>query len=191
MTYRKDKLEVIDEEGNVLSIEERGRIHQEGLLHKEVHVWFYTPAGEIIFQHRAKDVEMYPDLLDATVGAHVEIGDSYIETALKEVEEETGLQLKEEDLDLLKMSRFTSFDEVAKKKNNSLKAVFTYRFEGDLSELRIEEGKSYGFEAHPFKTIYNPTEEERKLFVGILFQDEFQEIFKKIEKLYINDNKIL
>lgn len=60
----------------------RENIHNQGLLHREIHVWFYTPKGEIIFQHRAKDKDTYPDLLDATVGGHVEINSDYENTAL-------------------------------------------------------------------------------------------------------------
>jgi isopentenyldiphosphate isomerase len=69
-------LNIIDEEGNILGEATRQEIHEKGLLHGEVHVWFYTPDRQLIFQHRAKDKETWPDLLDATVGGHVEIGDT-------------------------------------------------------------------------------------------------------------------
>ncbi|MCL4437679.1 NUDIX domain-containing protein [Patescibacteria group bacterium] len=80
------KLNIVDESGNIIGEETRCNIHKNGLLHKEIHVWFYTPKGEIIFQHRAKNKDVYPDLLDATVGGHVEIGDDYEHAALKEIE---------------------------------------------------------------------------------------------------------
>ena len=71
------RLNIVNEEGEIVGVETREDIHNQGLLHRECHVWFYTPAGEIIFQHRAKDKDTYPDLLDATVGGHVEIGSDY------------------------------------------------------------------------------------------------------------------
>ena len=85
------KLNIIDENGNITGEETRENIHKQGLLHREIHVWFYTPKGEILFQHRAKDKDTYPDLLDATVGGHVEIGADYESAALQELEEETGI----------------------------------------------------------------------------------------------------
>lgn len=86
----KEMLEVVDENDNVIGFETRAKIHREGLLHREIHVWFLTPEGEIVFQHRAKDKDTYPDKLDATVGGHVESNMSYEDTAIKECKEETG-----------------------------------------------------------------------------------------------------
>jgi len=62
------RLNIVDEEGNIVGEETRENIHKNGLLHREIHVWLYTPNREIIFQHRAKDKDTYPDLLDASVG---------------------------------------------------------------------------------------------------------------------------
>ena len=74
MNNQLELLEIINEHDEVIGLETRGKIHQDGLLHREIHVWFITPNGEIIFQHRAKDKDTYPDKLDATVGGHVEPG---------------------------------------------------------------------------------------------------------------------
>lgn len=80
-------LDIVDENDQIIGQATRDKIHRQGLLHREIHVYFITPQQEIIFQHRAKDKETFPDLLDATVGGHVEIGDSYELTAIKETEE--------------------------------------------------------------------------------------------------------
>src|SRR3989338_9985388 len=103
------KLNIVDEAGNIIGIDSRENIHQQGLLHRETHVWFYTPKGEIIFQHRAKDKDTYPDLLDATVGGHVEIGSDYLKTALAEVAEETGLKIAADDLRFITMVRSKNY----------------------------------------------------------------------------------
>ena len=72
------RLNIVDENGEIIGENTRENIHNQGLLHREIHVWFYTPKGEIIFQHREKDKDTYPDLLDATVGGHVEIGSDFV-----------------------------------------------------------------------------------------------------------------
>lgn len=87
-----DRLNVVDKNGAIIGEESRDVIHRNGLLHREVHVWLYTPDKELIFQHRAKDKETFPDLLDATAGGYVEIGDDWVTAALKELQEETGVQ---------------------------------------------------------------------------------------------------
>jgi len=75
MNELKQILEIVNENDEVIGLENRTKIHTEGLLHREIHVWFITPNGEIVFQHRAKDKDTYPDKLDATVGGHVEPND--------------------------------------------------------------------------------------------------------------------
>lgn len=94
----KDKLNIVDKNDNIIGTESREVIHSKGLLHREVHVHFVTHKNEIIFQHRAKDKDTFPDLLDATVGGHVEIGDNYSESAIKESLEETGVEVRISDL---------------------------------------------------------------------------------------------
>ena len=66
------KLNIVDENDQIIGEDTRENIHRKGLLHREIHVWFYTPKSEIVFQHRAKNKDTFPDLLDATVGGHVE-----------------------------------------------------------------------------------------------------------------------
>src|SRR3989338_9102184 len=112
------KLNVVNEQGEIVGEATREEIHEKGLLHAEIHVWFYTPKGELIFQHRAKDKDTYPDLLDATVGGHVEQGADYESTALKEVEEETGIYAQKQDLKLIQITRSKSFDAVTNRINN-------------------------------------------------------------------------
>tara|TARA_Y100000031_G_C8212133_1_gene381538 strand:+ start:916 stop:1485 length:570 start_codon:yes stop_codon:yes gene_type:complete len=189
MSYRKDKLEVVDEEGNVLRIEERGKIHKEGLLHRETHVWLYTPDGKLIFQKRAKDVDTFPELLDATVGGHVEVGDDHQDTAVKEAKEETGIDLKPEDLRFIRYIKTTSNDPVTGNCNNSIKAQYAVCFRGDLSDLRVEEGKAYGFEAWPIDQILDPPESIKSQFIPVYFDQVYQEIFREI-KSYVQDSEI-
>src|SRR3989338_8272977 len=99
------KLNTVDENGNIIGEETRENIHNQGLLHREIHVWFYTPKDAIIFQHREKDKDTYPDLLDATVGGHVEIDSNYENTALQEVAEETGIKAEKNNLAFIQMVR--------------------------------------------------------------------------------------
>ncbi|MBU0636967.1 NUDIX domain-containing protein [Patescibacteria group bacterium] len=69
----------------------------------------YTPKGEIIFQHREKDKDTYPDLLDATVGGHVEIGSDYENSAFQELEEETGIKATKDNFAFIQMIRSKTY----------------------------------------------------------------------------------
>jgi len=176
----KQKLNVVDEAGNVIDEATREDIHRLGLLHREVHVWFFTPKGEIIFQKRSDNTDTYPNLLDATVGGHVEIGADFESAALTELEEETGIKATKNDLILIEETRSTANDKFTGMTNNVIRAVYAYRFTGELSDLKIEDGKSTGFEIWPIAKILNISEKERQQFVPSIIEDKFG-VFKTIQ----------
>jgi len=66
---------------------------KKGCFIEKIHVWFVTPDGEIIFQRRAKDKDTYPDLLDATVGGHVEPGNHILMPRSKRLRKKRGSNL--------------------------------------------------------------------------------------------------
>ena len=183
MSNPLEMLEVIDENDNVVGLENRAKIHQDGLLHRKIHIWFFTPKSDIIFQHRAKDKDTYPDKLDATVGGHVEPGMSYEETAVKECLEETGLIMDPKDLREVKKMCITSFDKVTNTTNNTFRIQYVYLFKGDISDLKIEEGKSIGFEALKIDSLNNLSPEDMEKFIPIYISKEFLELFEEGQKL--------
>lgn len=176
------KLNIIDENGNIIGEETRENIHNKGLLHREIHVWFYTPKGEIIFQHRAKNKDTYPDLLDASVGGHVEISSDYENTALQELEEETGIKAEKNNLTFIQMVRSKTFDTVTNKTNNVIRAVYAYRYDGKVKNLKVEKGKAIGFESWPIEKIFNISDEDRKRFIPSILNKQVLDIFRKIKK---------
>lgn len=165
-----EMLNIVDDNDQIIGVEERSVIHEKGLLHREVHVYFVTPDNELIFQHRSKDKDTYPDLLDATVGGHVEIGDSYIEAALKETWEETGVKITATDLILVGMFHNTSTDGVTNKINHAFQSEYIYRFSGNISDLSVESGKSQGFEAWPIDTLMGLDEADKARFIPVLYE---------------------
>ena len=178
-------LEVIDENDNVIGLEDRTKVHKEGLLHREIHVWFITPKGEIIFQHRAKDKDTYPDKLDATVGGHVEPNDSYEYTAIKECKEETGIDIDPSKLLFLAKMKKKSFDEVTKLTNNTIRSQYAYLYEGPISDLQVEEGKAEGFEAWKIDDLANLSESDKNKFIGLILREDMLVLFSKAKEILI------
>ncbi len=72
--------------------------HIKGLFHPTVHVWFYTNNGNILLQQRGSHKETFPCFWDVSVAGHVMSGESIIDAALREVQEEIGLNILEKDL---------------------------------------------------------------------------------------------
>jgi isopentenyl-diphosphate Delta-isomerase len=163
---KKELLNIVSEEDFIIGQDFRGTIHKKGLLHREVHVYFITPDRKIIFQHRAKNKDTFPDLLDATVGGHVDLGDTYKESAVREVKEETGLEIREDELVFLSKERIKAcLDEVSSKTNNAWIESYFYNFKGKVSDLKIEQGKSLGFESWSINDLKNINEKEKRRFI--------------------------
>lgn len=162
-------LNIVDENDNIIGTEERKVIHEKGLLHREVHVWFVTPNNEIIFQHRSKTKDTLPDLLDISVAGHVEIGDSYEEAAVREVEEETGVKIKESDLRLIGKIRRDSEDKRTETNNSIFEKMFIFTYKGDISDLKIEKDEGIGFEVFTIKQLLNMNEAEKARFIPYIY----------------------
>ena len=77
----------------------KSEAHQKGLLHPTVHVWLYTKDGRVLIQQRGKDKDTHPLLWDVSVAGHVSSGEKITTAAQREVLEEVGLPVSEEDLE--------------------------------------------------------------------------------------------
>ncbi len=181
-------LNIVNENDNIIGEATRKEIHEKGSLHREIHVWFITPKGEIIFQHRAKDKDTFPDFLDATVGGHVEIGDDYEKTALKEMEEETGVNGDVKDLHLIIKFKKRSEDEATRTVNNTIRAQYAYVYRGSISDLRVEDGKALGFEAWPIDKLPNLNEEDKKKFIPLILEPDMLEIFQRAKDFILEQS---
>ncbi|MDC1205320.1 NUDIX domain-containing protein [Candidatus Pacebacteria bacterium] len=176
-----EKLSILDEQGNIIGEEYRDVIHQKGLLHGEVHVWCVTPGNELIFQHRAKNKDTYPDLLDATAGGHVDLGETYDESAIKELKEETGLDAEAGDLIFLRTEIRKSFDEVTSMTNHPRRSIYLLKKKVDVDELEIEAGKALGFVSFPIEKLLDLGEQEAKQFIPTLLDEDGSSLFREIQ----------
>ena len=176
-------LNIVDENDNVVGEATREDIHAKGLLHREVHVWLYNKNGEVFFQMRARDKDTFPGLLDASIGGHVEIGDLYEKTAIKEAEEETGLNINPHDLKFITTIRHAGYDEITENLNNVIRKIFAYEFDGLPTDLKIEKGKADGFEAVKIDSLFTMSADEKARFVPNIFEGENIGIFRKIKLL--------
>ena len=166
----KEKLNIVNDNDEIIGEEYREVIHRKGLFHREVHVYFVTPKNEIIFQHRAKDKDTFPDLLDATVGGHVEIGDDYGVSAVKETFEETGVEISISDLIPLDKIHKKSEDKLTGKINHAFQQEYIYIYKGKLEDLQIEADKGLGFESWSIEKLLGSSEEEKDRFIPYIYK---------------------
>ncbi len=179
----KEMLNIVDENGMILGEASREEIHKKGLLHREVHVWLYTPDGKVIFQRRAMTKDTFPGLLDASVGGHVELGMDFADTALKELEEETGIKAMAEDLIYLDQSHTTAHDPVTGTINNALRRSYAFCYRGEPETLRVEDGAGAGFEVWPIDKLLNISDGDRGRFIPMMFDETRLALYRKMMQL--------
>ena len=176
------KLNIVDEDDNIIGEDSRENVHRKGLLHREVHVWIYNKKGEILFQKRSMTKDTYPGLLDASVGGHVELNDNYDEAAIRELEEETGIKANKSDLTYITEIRKKSYDKITGMTNNVIRAVYVYEYDNE-QEIKLEKGKADSLEFWPLEKIFNISEEDRKKFISAILSEEYINIFREIQGL--------
>jgi isopentenyldiphosphate isomerase len=84
--------DVVNERDEVIDRKPRSEVHRLGLLHRAVHVLVFNARGQIFLQKRSMKKDRQPGLWDSSASGHVESGEDYDTTAVRELGEEIGLQ---------------------------------------------------------------------------------------------------
>lgn len=77
--------------GQALELRPRSEVHRLGLWHKAVQVFVYRSTGELLLQQRAADKDLHAGHWDASVGEHLQPGETYQQGALRGLAEELSL----------------------------------------------------------------------------------------------------
>lgn len=95
----EEMIEVVDSEGNVISIARRSEVHgNPALMHRVVHVLVFGSDGRLYLQKRSMNKDVAPGLWDTSVGGHVDPGEALPVAAMREMKEELGVECEPEYL---------------------------------------------------------------------------------------------
>ncbi len=87
--------DLIDAEDRVIGRVRRGDAHRDTrLLHRSVQVLVFDTSGRLLLQRRSQAKDLFPGYYCASASGHVASGDDYAATAVREVKEELGVQLR-------------------------------------------------------------------------------------------------
>lgn len=71
----------------------KSEAHAKGLFHPTVHIWFYNKNKEMLLQQRGEKKSVFPLLWDVSVAGHIGAGENNEVSAIREIEEEIGIQV--------------------------------------------------------------------------------------------------
>jgi len=103
-TSASELLDIVDLNDVVIDSKSRGEVHRLQLPHRSVHILVFNSKDEVLLQKRSMLKDECAGMWDSSCAGHVEAGQSYGTTALREFDEELGIELTEEPLYLFKMS---------------------------------------------------------------------------------------
>ncbi len=118
----------------------KSEAHEKGLFHASAHIWIFDTQKNVLIQKRAKTKDVFPDLWDISVAGHISAGELPIISAIREVEEEVGISLLENELRYIGVFK----KKVIHKANlidNELHHIYICckKFEIDTLKIQVEE----------------------------------------------------
>ena len=89
----KERFPVVDKNDRILRYARRSDVHGNNLRHRAVHILIFDHAGDVYLQQRSRWKDRHPLKWDSSAAGHVTVGESYDETARRELEEELGINV--------------------------------------------------------------------------------------------------
>jgi len=138
MTINMEFFDIVDENGNELGFKkERSEVHRDGDWHKGVHIWIIV-GNKILLQKRAPTKDTFPNVFSVSCAGHVESGEDYDETAIRELREELGIKVSIKELVFLERRRFITKDPERKIINREIVNAYLLKFTGNPKNLVLQ-----------------------------------------------------
>jgi len=135
----EEYLDIVDENGNPTGEKElRSVVHEKGLWHRTVHIYFYrvkNNAIEILVHLRSAFKDLDPNKWDTRFGGHVDAGKNIEEATAREIKEEVGIELKSECLIKGEIKKYDGGN------NREFCHVFYYNFLENNNILKFNDGE--------------------------------------------------
>lgn len=133
----------------------KSEAHQKGLYHQTVHIWFYTDDQRILLQKRASVKKVFPNHWDVSVAGHVGAGEKIEVAAIREVHEEIGLSISENELTKIGFRK----DEIVHPNgilDNEFKHIFLCKLHQEVSGLTRQVSEIDDLQLFDFSILKNP-----------------------------------
>lgn len=89
---QKEIVAIVDEQNNVIGAQTRYAMRLQGLIHRAAYILVFNSSGKIFVQKRTLSKDVYPGYYDVAAGGVVLHGETYEESARRELQEELGIE---------------------------------------------------------------------------------------------------
>ena len=140
-------LDIVSEDGNPTGeTVDRDTAHREGILHRTAHVWVVRKGNdgyEILLQKRSMNKDSFPGLYDTSSAGHIPAGAEFVESAIRELSEELGIDATPGQLNYAGMFRI-QYEKVFHErmfKDNEVTKVYVYMEPVEIDGLTLQESE--------------------------------------------------
>lgn len=136
--------DIVDENGMPTGeTVERSIAHAGGIRHRTAHIWLARDVDgrkQVLLQKRAMNKDSFPGRLDTSSAGHIQAGDEPLESAIRELGEELGIQADADDLNYAGNFVIQYEKEFHGQlfKDNEIAFVFVYEKPVDKSQLILQ-----------------------------------------------------
>jgi len=109
-TVNSERFPVVDENDRIRRYASRSEVHGNNLRHRAVHILVFSAAGEVYLQQRSRWKDRHPLKWDSSAAGHVTAGETYDETARRELKEELGIDVALERISKIAASPRTDYE---------------------------------------------------------------------------------
>lgn len=163
-------LDIYDENGNYLGIEDRNIVHRDALWHNTVHCWLYDKEGNIFFQIRKDEGTLY-----TTASGHIAAGETIKEGFGREIKEETGIDVDYDKAQFVNIYKFI-MDKTKKDgtvfRDRAFSNVYVCIYNGDYQDFDFDENELDGLVKLKAKEIIKVFENEQGTVKGTVIKKE-------------------
>lgn len=151
-------------------VKERGVVHEDGSLHPTVHTWIVRSNDksgyDLLLQKRSECKDSNPGCWDISSAGHVEAGHGYLESAIRELKEELGIDALPEQLREVGTRRCGFESEFYGRpfRDNELSMIYIYEEPVNTAGLTLQESEVS-------ETAWMDYKECRRKVAGHLFQN--------------------
>lgn len=176
---KEEFFEILTETGKPTGvIRKRDMVHRTGEPHATAHVWVVRENAQgtwdFLLQKRSRYKDSSPGKYDISSAGHVSAGQGYLETALRELEEELGIHGQAEDLEYVGMhcGKMKKIFYGNWFRDYELARVYIYRKPVEVENLRLQEEEVESVRWMECRKVYSGLESQ--MYPNCLYPDEIR-----------------
>lgn len=178
-------LDVLGEDGEPSGlVRERGMVHERGDYHRTSHVWVVQRRADggydLLLQKRSSNKDSFAGCYDISSAGHIPAGDGYLESAVRELSEELGIDAGRLSHIGFHVSRYEGEFHGKPFINHERAAVYLYQEPVEIKMLKLQASEVESVCWMDMDEVYRAACEGRAGFC--LYADEIRMIRDYLEK---------